>query len=53
MDPETKYSTLLVAFRKLYENSMNIAPETYLQLHYVATFVSEEMFKTSLPEESL
>ena len=32
MDPETKYSMLLVAFRKLYENLMNIAPETYLQL---------------------
>ena len=53
-DPETsKYSILIVAFKKLYENLTMIPPEHFLKTEHVATFVSKEMFQHSLPEKVL
>lgn len=54
MDPETsKYSTLLIAFKKLYENLTEIPPEDYLKIDYIATFVSKEKFEKALPHKDL
>ena len=53
-DPETsKYSTLMVAFKTLYENLTEIPAEDLLDVKHVATFVSKEMFEHSLPDKIL
>ena len=46
---DTNYSSLLKAFKELYEN-LGVSPELYLGTDYVATFVQKEMFESSLPD---
>ena len=52
LDTCTTYSTLLSAFKELYEN-FSIPPERYLTTDYVATFVSKDMFENSLPDKCM
>ena len=51
--PETTYSKLIIAFKKLYEDLTTISANHFLTVNQVVTFVTEDMFKEFLPEECL
>ena len=54
IDPDTNYSTLLAAFKQLYQDLTTIKADRFLTTdEQVCTFVSSKIFKESLPEKCL
>ena len=51
--PETKYTTLLKAFPKLYSELISIEPEKLMKIDRVFKFVTEKMFKDCLTDNDL
>ena len=52
LNKDTTYSTLVRAFKDLYQN-LALSPELYLDTNHVATLVDKDMFESSLPDECL
>ena len=50
-DKETTYSTLLNAFKLLYDDLTCILLQTFLTTEKIVTFISNEIFERSCPEE--
>lgn len=53
LQEQTVYSTLLIAFSALYNDLTTVKASELLELTKVFTFVTDDVFKKSLPEESL
>ena len=53
MDSSTTYSTLLSAFKQLYDDLTTRSAADYLCVTHTAMFVSSELFKKSLPAPCL
>ena len=49
MDSTTTYSVLLTSFKQLYNNLTTKSATEYIGVSQVATFVTEDVFKKSLP----
>ena len=51
IDSETTYSTLLSSFKQLYDDRTNIPAKNFLTTCKVVTFVSDDIFERSNPNE--
>ena len=53
INKETNYSTLLRAFPLLYQDLTEVRAENYVTVEQVASFISPDVFKESLPDKNL
>ena len=53
MDADTNYTTLLQSFSTLYNDLTTISPKHYLNCEKVCNFVCPDLFKQSLPSQTL
>ena len=51
IDPSTTYSTLMVSFKRLYEDLTEIPAKNFLTTDQVAYFVTKDIYKKLEPNE--